>query len=157
MFHQTRMKVAEKQRRWRQVHGVTPVTVHLDERDLATLDAIAISLYYEYPHDPAIDRFASVYPGRAQAIRELCARWRKLNNEEPENILGSLCSQLGAFFTREASWRRSKGEHRARRPKPPWYGGSAIVKALGPAQRLAQSAPKPGDARAMKNSTREDR
>jgi hypothetical protein len=26
--------------------------VQLDARDLATLDAIAIQLYYEHPHDP---------------------------------------------------------------------------------------------------------
>jgi hypothetical protein len=98
---------------------------------LATLDAIAIQLYYEHPHDPEVDpRAPALTPGRPQAIRELCARWRKLNCEDPEREIGALQRELAQFYLREASWRRSRGGARAKRPSPPWTGGVSIVERL---------------------------
>lgn len=127
-----RARLADKQRKWRRETAAPSVTVHLDARDIATLDAVAIQLYYEHPHDPGDDRLSpGVFPSRAQAIRELCAQWRALNrNPEPEHELGALQRALAAFFVREASWRRARGRRLAERPAPPWSGGVAILERL---------------------------
>lgn len=126
-----RARTAEKQRKWRQETAPPAITVHLDARDLATLDAIAIQLYYERPHDPANELVEQrVFPGRSQAIRELCAQWRALNRSDPEQVLGKLQGKLSQFYVREASWRRARGSPLLKRPKPPWRGGTAILERL---------------------------
>jgi len=131
MPSRTRAQRTAKQRAWRQTRAAHAITVHLDARDLATLDAIAIELYYEHPHDPDQDQRApTVFPGRPQAIRALCAQWRKRNGQDVERELGPLQRELAQFYAREASWRRSRGGPLVRRPEPPWTGGVDILDRL---------------------------
>jgi hypothetical protein len=113
-----------KQRKWRKKTAAASITVHLDALDAATLDAIAMRLYEQAPHDPPRHvENPDVYPGRPQAIRELCAAWRKREGSALGDALETLSKRrrkLAAFWRAEASWRRATYDTHGTKPAPPW-------------------------------------
>jgi hypothetical protein len=110
-----------RQRLWREETAPQCITAHLEALDAATLDAIAIELYEQNPHDPREGVFCEpqIYPGRPEAIRELCRRWRQQNGD-PKS-LQKLRDPLALFYRHEASWRRVENpETDVTPPHPPW-------------------------------------
>jgi hypothetical protein len=83
------------------------VTVHLRAEEIAVLDWIARRLYYADPvgiHDEP----TTYVPSRAQAIRELIARYMHKNGDRvPLDEMIDLQAEWGRFWMREASWRRA--------------------------------------------------
>lgn len=116
-----RAKKAERQRKWRanvaskagSALGAS-VSVHLDDSEVGVLDAIARRLYRRHPFDPSSGEPAEVFPGRAAAIRELVALWRKAHPAVRAPASREAC---GAFWRAESSYRRSEG---LEAPAPPW-------------------------------------
>lgn len=124
------MAEVENQRVWRRSTAPASITVHLNGLDAATLDAIAIELYRTFPHDPpngveSPDELGRpVYPGRPEAIRWLCSKYRqqaaKGGRPTPFQALIKLRDKLAKFWVAEASWRRAKEGTTGKRPVPPW-------------------------------------
>lgn len=113
---------AEQQQRWRK-HAVASITVHLTREDAATLDAIAIMLWQQYPHDPPNGwENPDIHPSRPEAVRALCAAWRAQHGSphDSELVTKRLRTALSAFWRHETSWRQTKSGTFAERPRPPW-------------------------------------
>lgn len=129
----------EEQRNWR--FGAREsraqracITVHLDRLDAATLDAIAIQLYLENPHDPYKRRLSNVRPSRPEAIRYLLSQWRgargvdvgaQLNKSTGPlinalQLLMRIRRKLALFWRHETSWRQTGLKTNAEPPRPPW-------------------------------------
>lgn len=109
----------EKQQKWRAETASECITVHLNAIDAATLDAIAIELYWRHPHDPPQGVIADVevYPGRPAAVRELCRRWREEHGKPMWLARARLL--LAGFYRAEASWRRAGPDTEGKRPVLP--------------------------------------
>lgn len=100
------------------------ITVHLSPSDAATLDAIAVELYNLVPHEPheGIDG-SEIYPSRAEAVRELCRRWRREHGSKGLTRFKRLREKLSTFWRDEAVWRAcNERSDRSKKPKPPWRG-----------------------------------
>jgi hypothetical protein len=121
-LQRTKQELADAQRRWR-ARADGSGTVHVSDLDTATLDAIAIWLYEEFPHDPpnGIEN-PWIFPSRPAAVRWLCQRWRDENPEKVELFprLAKIRRKLSDFWRAEASWRRATSGTLAERPAPPW-------------------------------------
>lgn len=105
----------QQQRRWRATANPS-ITLHLDALDTATLDAIAIQLYYRYPHYGVLTQ---VRPSRPEAIRALCAAWRAENGRPPAALI-ELRGELADFWRAETSWRQTAEDTTAKAPATPW-------------------------------------
>jgi len=122
-----RAQKAERQRRWRARAATreTPsrtgasLAMHLTDRECAALDCIARELFDAHPHDPPEDP-SFVFPGRAEAVRQLIRDWRARNPSKRRPASREACAQ---FWRSEASWRRNRDGERASPPEPPWRTG----------------------------------
>jgi hypothetical protein len=130
----------EEQRNWRAAArneraARNCITVHLDRLDAATLDAIAIQLYLDNPHDPRLDKLSDVRPSRPEAIQYLLSQWRGARGVDvgaPINartsplldaiqLLMRARRKLSVFWRNETSWRQTRHPATlARKPRPPW-------------------------------------
>jgi hypothetical protein len=119
---------AERQRRWREraANRETPsrtgasLAMHLTDGECAALDSLAREIYDAHPHDPPDDP-SFVFPGRAEAIRQLIREWRARNPSKRRPATRESC---GEFWRAEASWRRNRDGEKASAPRPPWRRGS---------------------------------
>lgn len=122
------MAEASRQYNWRNNgRTVASVCAHLGARECAVLDAIAIELYEQNPHDPINGDESEVFPGRAAAIRFLCESYESQLPKRRVQSLGRLAAlreQLSQFWVREASWRRTTRKSLVKwdtsPPAPPW-------------------------------------
>lgn len=133
---------AERQRRWRARKAEKSITVHLNELELEILDTIAAAQWEEAPYDPRIAEERPKWtPSRTSAIRALI--WAQMGSSAPRAVErleeAKLASRAacGAFWRREASWRRvtpasfKTWPTPRPGPEPPW-------RSLNPALRILE-------------------
>lgn len=133
-----RISKRERQRRWRQRNLQdrggrigTAVVVHLNDIEIAVLDALAIDDYRRRPcgrSEPA----DLTPPSRSRAVRLLIRRMLEFGIVKPEDLgpLIPLKEEMGRFWSLETAWRRAsrdrrsgyneKADHWLEQPEPPW-------------------------------------
>jgi hypothetical protein len=99
------------------------ITIHLTAEEIGILDWIARGLYYGHPIGPD-DEPTNYVPSRAQAIRDLIENYKRRQEDRiPLTRLLRRQDEWGAFWIREASWRRASVKRKqfgeVRRPEPP--------------------------------------
>jgi hypothetical protein len=124
---------ALRQYEWREKNFVDPddperkgvaVTLHLRASEIAALDWIARRMYFAHPIKPE-DEPTKLCPSRAQAVRDLIENYmNRRGAAAPLEDLIDTQEDWGAFWVREASWRRAsipnKMIGKVKPPSPPF-------------------------------------
>lgn len=110
------MSESSQQRGWRRQQPGS-ITAHLSDEDIAVLDAIAISIWEEHPHDPELGLVSDVRPSRQAAVKWLIERYRQQHGQ-PKDVPER--RQMGEFWKAETNWRRTEAAPgRKKAPSPP--------------------------------------